>query len=290
MPQIHHPLSPADRAAMTALRSQLATSRAAPTRASFDQLIELTPPGAGVEHREARVGGVPGTWCIPPSPRPGRAILYLHGGAFILGSARAFRHFAGQLAVRAGISAFVADYRLAPEHPFPAAWEDTRDAHLGLATELGVERVAIAGDSAGGGLALALLAAQSKAPCGVLLSPWTDLALSGASIEAKALEDPLLSRAALEAGARHYLCGQDPRDPRASALYGAMERLPPVQVHVGTAEILLDDSVRLDALAGADVHVWEGMPHVFPRSVAAFEAARDALDLAGAFLRQSVDR
>ncbi|WP_437713164.1 alpha/beta hydrolase fold domain-containing protein [Sorangium sp. So ce448] len=289
MPQIHHPLSPADRDAMTALRSRLATSRAAPTRASFDQLIELTPPGADVEHREARVGGVPGTWCIPPSPRPCRAILYVHGGAFILGSARAFRHFAGQLAVRAGISVFVADYRLAPEHPFPAAWEDARNAHLGLTGELGAERVAIAGDSAGGGLALALLVAESKAPCGVLLSPWTDLSLTGASIEAKALEDPLLSRGVLEAGARHYLCGHDARDPRASALYGAMEHIPPVQVHVGTAEILLDDSVRLDALADADVHVWEGMPHVFPRSLGTFEAARDALDLAGAFLRRGVD-
>lgn len=288
MPQVHHPLSSADRDAMIALRSQLAKSPIAPTRASFDQLVELTPPGAGVEHREARVGGVPGTWCIPPSSRPGEAILYLHGGAFILGSARAFRRFVGQLAARAGMAAFVADYRLAPEHPFPAAWEDARDAHLGLASELGTERVAIAGDSAGGGLALALLAAQKKAPCGVLLSPWTDLALTAPSIDAKASEDPLLSRGALEAGARQYLRGHDARDPRASPLFGPVEHVPPLQVHVGTAEILLDDSVRLDALAGAEVHVWEGMPHVFPRNLARFEAARDALDLAGAFLRRSV--
>ncbi len=290
MPQTHHPCSSADRDAMSALRSQLAKNPIRPTRASFDQLVELTPPVAGVEYRDARIGGVPGTWCIPPSPRPGEAVLYLHGGAFIFGSARAFRNFVGQLAARAGIAAFVADYRLAPEHPFPAAWEDARDAHLGLASELGTERVSIAGDSAGGGLALSLLAARGKAPCGVLFSPWTDLALTAPSINAKASEDPLLSRGALEAGARQYLREQDARDPRASALFGSLEHLPPLQVHVGTAEILLDDSIRLDALAGADVHVWEGMPHVFPRSIATFEAAQQALELAGAFLRQRVAR
>jgi monoterpene epsilon-lactone hydrolase len=241
-----------------------------------------------VEYREARVGGIAGTWCIPPSPRTSAAMLYLHGGAYLLGSARAFRHVAGQLAARAGISAFVADYRLAPEHPFPAAWEDARSAHLALAGEFGMERVAIAGDSAGGGLALALLVAQKRAPCGLLLSPWADLSLTAASIETKATEDPVLSRGALEAGARHYLRGHDARDTRASALFGAIEPLPRLQVHVGTAEILLDDSVRLAALASAEVHVWEGMPHVFPRSVTTFEAARRALDLAGSFLRKSV--
>lgn len=288
MPQTRHPLSPADRAAMTALRAQLATSPIAATRASFDQLVELTPPCAGVEHHEARVGGVPGTWCVPSAPRSDRAILYLHGGAFILGSAHAFRHFVGQLAARAGVPAFVPDYRLAPEHAFPAAWEDARDAHGGLVSELGAERVAIAGDSAGGGLALSLLAAHDTAPCGLLLSPWTDLTLTVLSIDAKAGEDPLLSRRALEAGARQYLAGHDPHDPRASPSFGRLEHFPSLQVHVGSAEILLDDSVRLDALAGADVHIWEGLPHVFPRSLARFEAARDALDLAGAFLRQGV--
>jgi len=288
MPQVLHPLSPADREAMLALRSQLAKNLGAPTRASFDQLVELTPPAAFVDYREARVGGVPGLWCTPPSPRPGCAILYLHGGAFILGSARAFRHFVGQLAARAGMAAFVADYRLAPEHPFPAACEDASDAHLALVSELGTERVVIAGDSAGGGLALGLLAAHAKAPCGVLLSPWTDLSLTAPCIDAKASEDPLLSRAALEAGASQYLRGQDARHPLASPLLGSLSHVPPLLVHVGTAEILLDDSIRLDSLAGAEVHIWEGMPHVFPRNLSRFGAALDALDLAGAFVRQRV--
>lgn len=286
MPQYHHPLSSADRNAMIALRAQLAKSPLVATRESFDQLVELTPPCADVEYREGRVGGVPGVWCTPPSPAPGKVLIYLHGGAFILGSARAFRHFAGQLAARAGMAAFVADYRLAPKHAFPAAWEDARDAHAGLADEFGAEHVAIAGDSAGGGLALALLSAQRRAPCGVLLSPWTDLTLTALSIDGKALEDPLLTRAALERGTGQYLRGYDARDPRASPSFGALEHVPPLQVHVGTAEILLDDSVRLDASAAAEVHVWEGLPHVFPRSITTFEAARDAEDLAGAFLRQ----
>jgi len=288
MPQVHHPLCPADRDAMPAFRSQLVTTSGPPTRASFDQLVELTPPAASVEYREARIGGVPGTWCTPPSPRPGAAILYLHGGAFVLGSARAFRHFVGQLAARAGTAAFVVDYRLAPEHPFPAACEDARDAYLALASALGTEQVAIAGDSAGGGLALGLLVAHQKAPCGLLFSPWIDLTLTAPSIDAKASEDPLLSRRALELGARQYLGGQDARQLRASPLFDSLSHVRPLQVHVGTAEILLDDSVRLDSLAGAEVHVWAGMPHVFPRSLARFRAAVEALDLAGAFVRGSL--
>lgn len=290
MPQIHHALSPGDCEAMIALRSQLGSNPIAPTRASFDQLVELTPGVPEVDYHEARIGGVTGTWCIPPSSRPGEAFLYLHGGAFIFGSARAFRHFVGQLAVRASLAAFIADYRLAPEHPFPAAWEDARDAYRGLASKLGTERVAIAGDSAGGGLALTLLAAHKKAPCGVLLSPWTDLTLTALSMDSKAREDPLLSREALQTGARQYLRDQDPHEPRASARFGPLEHLPPLQVHVGTAEILLDDSVRLSALPSAEVHVWEGMPHVFPRSLGRFAAARAALDLAGTFLRQGAGK
>lgn len=286
MPQHHHPLSSADREAMIALRAQLAKVPLTATREAFDQLVELTPPCAGVEYREGRIGGVPGVWCTPPSPAPRRVLLYLHGGAFILGSAHAFRHFAGQLAARAGMAVFVADYRLAPEHAFPAAWEDATTAHAGLADEFGVEHVAIAGDSAGGGLALTLLSAQRKAPCGVLFSPWTDLTLTTPSIDAKALEDPVLTRAALERGRDEYLRGHDARDPRASPALGALEHVPPLQVHVGTAEILLDDAVRLDVPARAEVHVWDGLPHVFPRSIARFAAARDAVDLAGGFLRE----
>jgi len=203
----------------------------------------------------------------------------------VLGTARAFRHFAGHLAARSGVATFIADYRLAPEHPFPAAFDDARAAYRGLAAELGGGRIAVVGDSAGGGLALSLLQQEPGAACGVLLSPMTDLALTGASIETRATVDPILTRAALEGGVRQYLGGQDPRDPRASPVYHEKRARPPVQVHVGTAEILLDDALRLGSQSRVEVHVWEGMPHVFPAHIASFDAARAAHDAIARFLR-----
>ncbi len=219
-------------------------------------------------------------------------MLYLHGGVFAFGSARAFRNMAGQIVARSGVPVFVADYRLAPEHPFPAALDDARAAQRALVAQFGAARVALAGDSAGGGLVLSLLqedlAVGAGARCGVLLSPWTDLALGGASIETKAADDPVLTRAALERGAHHYLGEHDRRDPHASPIYGPSGGTPPIQIHVGTAEILLDDSLRLASRYRVEVHVWEGLPHVFPGSVGLFEAGRTALDLVGAFLRASI--
>jgi acetyl esterase/lipase len=288
MTETIHAMTAADRAAMTTLRARLAANPIAITRASFDALVEQVPPASGVEYTESHVGGVPGVWCTPASHRDGAAMLYLHGGVYLFGSARAFRHFVGHLAARAGIAAFVADYRLAPEHRFPAAFDDARAAYRGLVAQLGEGRVALVGDSAGGGLALSLLKEQRGAPCGVLLSPWTDLALTGASIEARAADDPLLTRAALEGGIRHYLGAHDPRDPRASSLYGPTSFTPPVQVHVGTSEILLDDARRLATADHMDVHVWDGMPHVFPRNLALFEAARACHEIIATFLRANL--
>jgi acetyl esterase/lipase len=285
MTVVRHELTAADRVAMTSLRATLAAHPMAMTRATFDGLFERVPPAEGIDYSEATVGGVPGVWCVPKMHRAGAALLYLHGGGFIYGSARAFRHLAGQIAVRAGVPAFVADYRLAPEHEFPAALDDARAAYRELASQHGAEHVAIAGDSAGGGLALSLLQEEPRACCGVLLSPWTDLALTGASMESKAADDPFLTRAGLEVGARQYLGGRDRRDPRASPLHGARGNVPPIQVHVGTSEILLDDSLRLASHDRIEVHAWEGMLHVFPSSIALFEAARSAHDLIGTFLR-----
>lgn len=285
MTEIRHGLTAPDRAAMTALRATLAATPIAITRASYDRLLEQVPPADTVAYSESNVGGVPGVWCEPASHRAGAAMLYLHGGVFAYGSAHAYRNFVGQIAARSGVPAFVADYRLAPEHAFPAALDDARAAYRGLTTQFGARHVALAGDSAGGGLALSLLREGPGARCGVLLSPWTDLALTGGSLESKAADDPLLTRAALEASARQYLGDHDPRDPRASPLYGPTGETPPVQVHVGTAEILLDDSLRLGSHDRIEVHVWEGMPHVFPSNIGLFEAAQAAHDLIAGFLR-----
>ncbi len=286
-PPIRHGLTNTDRATLVFLRGQLAAHPGAITRASYDELFERVPPADAIDYSEASAGGVPGVWCVPKACRDSAraAILYLHGGGFVLGSARAYRHLAGQIAARSAVPAFVADYRLAPEHAFPAALDDARAAYRGLAAQFGAGGVAVVGDSAGGGLALSLLQEEPGVRCGVLLSPWTDLALTAPSLDSNAAVDPFLSRGALEAGAGQYLGTHDRRDPRASPLYGQTRETPAIQVHVGTAEVLLDDSLRLASNERIQVHVWEDMLHVFPSSLGLFEAAQAAHDLIATFLR-----
>jgi acetyl esterase/lipase len=285
MPETLHPFAEIDRVAMDTFRAVIRANQGPMTRATYDSQLERIPEAPGVSYTSGSLGGVNGTWCTPLRARPDSTILYLHGGAFVLGSAHAYRHFVGQIAARAGIAAFVVDYRLAPEYPFPAAIEDARAA-LGA---LRGSEVVIAGDSAGGGLALTLLAESDSVRAGVVLSPWTDLALTGDSIETRAGEDPLLSRAILAEGARQYLNNHDPRDGRASPLFAAPSRLPPIQMHVGSAEILLDDARRFAAREPTTMlHVWQGMPHVFLRNLAMLSAARAALDLVAGFLKEGI--
>jgi acetyl esterase/lipase len=245
------------------------------------------------------VGGVPGWWCRPQDAPEKAAILYLHGGAYILGSAKAHRNFVGHIALRAGTAAFVPDYRLAPEHPFPAAVEDARAAYRGLVKQ-GVVDIALAGDSAGGGLALVLLSlmvAEARAdsrrhPRGAaVMSPWTDLSLSGASLKTRADADPFLTEEALASAARLYLGQNDPRDLLASPLFGNMAGLPPILLHVGEDEVLLDDARRYaDQVSANDgdiqLHIWAGMPHVFPSNIGTLASANGALGVLGAFLRE----
>ena len=291
-----------DRAAMLAMRGMIALqpkSEFGPdARPGFDALMEKTPPADGVTYETATIGGIAGWWCRPVDPTAGAAILYLHGGAYVVGSASAYRHFAGQIAARARAATFVADYGLAPERQFPAAFVDAQAAYRGLIAS-GLTRIALAGDSAGGGLALALVGAQSgkdgadKLPAAsaiAVMSPWLDLALAGESMRSKASSDPLLSLEALSTAARSYLGEKDPRDPRASALYGDLKGGPPIFLHVGEDEVLLDDARRYAAkvedLGGsAELHVWQGMVHVFPANLALLRAAKEALELIGEFLR-----
>ncbi|HEY2179206.1 MAG TPA: alpha/beta hydrolase [Caulobacteraceae bacterium] len=242
------------------------------------------------------VGGVPGLWCESSDADFGAQILFLHGGCYVLGSAEAARNFAAQFATRAHANTFVADYRLAPEHPFPAAMDDALAVYQGVAE--GADRIALVGESAGGGLALALLAIlagrddRPGAPRGVaVMSPWTDLALTGASLTTRADADPIFTKPVLAHFADLYLQGADPKDPRASPLYGpAPEVAPPIRIDVGDDEVLLDDSLRYaeklrDANLHAAVHVWSGMPHVFPSAIGRLKAANLAADEIGAFLR-----
>ena len=299
MKTIRHDEHPLDRAAMLALRAMIALRPAMEfgpeARAGFDAMMEKTPAADGVAYEATTVGGVPGWWCRPAAAIDRAALLYLHGGAYVVGSASSYRGLASQLAVRARADVFVPDYALAPERTFPAAFDDAMAVYRGLAG-MGRRRLAVTGDSAGGGLALALLSALAKDSAvpspvaAVVLSPWADLTLSGESMETRAHADPLLSRERLRAPRDLYLAGHDGRDPRASPIFGPLADLPPVLVHVGEDEVLLDDARRYAAevaRAGgvAELHVWAGMVHVFLANFALLEAARDALDLSGAFLR-----
>jgi monoterpene epsilon-lactone hydrolase len=301
--EIIHPLSAGDRAVVTAMRPQVEPFKGTMTgpeaREAYDRIMEQTPDAPGVRYERGAAGGVPGVWCRPQTATPDAVILYLHGGAHVFGSAHAYRHLAGQVAARANAVAFVADFRRAPEDPFPAALDDAQAAYRGL-IEDGARRIAIVGDSSGGGLALAVLsifkadalAGTDVGPCAaVALSPWTDLALTGRSMEERADDEWMLTRAMLATTGASYLQGHDPRDPHVSPLYGRLAGLPPLQLHVGTSEILLDDSRRYVARArgegvDATAHIWEGMPHVFPANIGTLEAAERALETMAAFLQE----
>lgn len=292
-----------DRVAMLAMRAMIALQPAADLgpdgRLAFDDLMERTPAADGVDYEPATLGGIPGWWCRPAEVEAGTAILYLHGGAYVVGSAKAYRHFGGQIAARAGAPTFVADYGLAPERPFPVAVDNAEAAYRALA-DTGVSRLAIVGDSAGGGLALVVASGMTRAArdgvvprpvATVALSPWTDLALTGESILNRADADPLLTADALYAARERYLGQHDPRDPLASPLYGDLAGLPPTMLHVGEDEILLDDARRYAERLGAagsagELRVWKGMVHVFPANLALLRAAREATDDIGTFLRR----
>jgi acetyl esterase/lipase len=284
---------------MTAMRAAVlpfkGKLRGSAARESFNGIMERVSPPENVAFHPDTVGGVSGLWCKPTNARFGEAILHLHGGWFNLGSAQAHRNLVGHIAVRTGAEAFVPDYRLAPEHPFPAAKNDVQACYRGL-VERGIRKIAISGDSAGGNLALVMLSLANKAggpiPVGAaVLSPVTDLALTGESFETRAEADPYFVRAQVEELIGSYLGDTDPKNSLASPLYGNLAGLPPISIHVGEDEILLDDSRRYferAVAAGVDARldVWEGMPHGFVGSVGNLAAATEALDAIAEFLAQ----
>jgi len=309
MTTTHHPEHLVDRVAMAAIRLMLGSAKGSVNgpvaRKAFDDIMEQVPAASGVTYEAAVIGGVPGWWCRPEDAMIGAAVLYLHGGGYVVGASQAYQHFVGQVVARAKVAAFVPEYRLAPEYPFPAAVDDAQATYEGLVAE-GFTTIAFAGDSAGGGLALILLsraAANARTGSGSLpgplpkgaavISAWTDLALAGESMMTRADADPLSTPASLTAMARLYLAGRDPRDPLASPLYGDLAGLPPVRMHVGEDDVLLDDAVRygerFEREGGTiQVHTWRGMIHVFPSNVALLKAAKEALDDIGDFLNRQM--
>jgi epsilon-lactone hydrolase len=268
-------------------------------RRRLDALGQQYKLTADVRVEKVSANGVAAEWTVTPQADPSRVILFLHGGGYISGSLDSHRHMIAEAGRQAGARTLALDYRLAPEHPFPAALEDAMAGYRFLLAQGVVPgRIAMAGESAGGGCAVAALVSLRDA--GVALpgclwcsSPWVDLAMTGGSIEAKAAADPLLGKPYLLELAAAYLHGADPRTPLASPLHADLRGLPPMLIQVGSAETLLDDAVRLAGVAGAaDVQVtlriWPDMIHAWHLFYQQVAAGRRALAEVGGFIRAAL--
>jgi len=302
--------APYDRKARVSLRAELVRigvrwlikRRGRPTVAVARRSIRaaarwIPRPPAGTEVRAVDAGGVPGEFVATVATRRDRHLLFLHGGGYVTGSPALYRHFTWRIATAARARVLAIDYRLAPEHPFPAALDDALAAYRWLlAGRADPQRTAVIGDSAGGGLALALLLrlrddGLERPAAAIALSPWTDLALSGASLSLNAKSDPMLNVAGARLFAGCYLAGADPRNPYASPLYGDPAGLPPTLIHVGSDEILHDDAVRMaENLRSAgclvQIEVWPRMPHGWHFFAPVLPEARTAIGRIGAFADQ----
>jgi monoterpene epsilon-lactone hydrolase len=229
----------------------------------------------GVACQQVSAGGIDGEWIVPSGAPRNKAVLYFHGGGFRIGSVTSHRDLIARIADASGCRVLAINYRLAPEHRFPAALDDALIAYQHLRDQgLGSADIAFVGDSAGGNLVVAaMLAARDRGlplpDAGALMSPWTDLAATGASYQSRAEADPIHQRAMILALAKNYLGRDgDPRHPLASPLYADLAGLPPLLVQVGDRETVRDDSTTLAARAKAagvdvDLQVWDGMIHVF---------------------------
>jgi monoterpene epsilon-lactone hydrolase len=266
-------------------------------RPLFEKMIAAAPVPADVVTTGGQLGGVPVIRVDIPGTTTGGLILYFHGGFFAIGSAAASVGLACDLARQARMPVVTVDYRLAPEHPYPAAPDDAMTAYRALLdTGQDAARLALAGESAGAGLAAVTLATIARAglpqpSSAVLMSPWADLAGTGDSIKTKADVDPVITAEAVHVRARDYLGGADACDPAVSPLYGSLAGLPPLLIQAGSHEILLDDAIRLAARAAGDdvavtLDVVPGVPHVFQAYAAILDEGEAALTRAGAFLRE----
>jgi acetyl esterase/lipase len=265
-------------------------------RPLFEKMIAAAPVPADVVTTRGQLGGVPVIRVDVPGTTTDGVILYFHGGFFAIGSAAASVGLAADLARQARMPVVTVDYRLAPEHPYPAAPDDAMTAYRGLLDSgQDVARLALAGESAGANLAVVTLAAIGRAglpqpTSAVLMSPWADLAGTGDSLKTKADVDPVITADAVRVRARDYLGGADAADPAVSPVHASLAGLPPLLIQAGSHEILLDDAIRLAARAAHDdvavtLDVVPGVPHVFQAFAAILDEGQAALTRAGAFLR-----
>jgi acetyl esterase/lipase len=267
-------------------------------RKRLDDVGSVWPVAADVKLTEVDVGGVVGEWSIVPGSDPSRVLMFFHGGGFCSGSIVSHRRLVTEAGRAAGVRTLAVAYRLAPEHPFPAAYDDALTAWRFLRDQnIPAEHIAVGGDSAGAGLTVALISrlrdAREELPgCAWLISPWTDLTMSGSTVLSKEAVDPLIHKEYLNELADAYVPpAMERKDPRISPLYADLRGFPPTLIQVGSAETLLDDATRFAAVAGAaDVRVtleiWPQMIHAWPLWNAHLEPGRRALANAGEFIKQ----
>jgi len=265
-------------------------------RQRLDEVGSIWPVADDVELEAAALDGVPGEWSSIPGSDASRVLMFFHGGGYCSGSILSHRRMVTEAGRAAGVRTLAVGYRLAPEHPFPAALDDALTAWRFLKRRIAADHIAIGGDSAGGGLSVALMNqlrdAQEELPgCAWLVSPWTDLALSGSTLATKDAVDPIIHKTYLDELADAYLpSGMDRKDARVSSLYADLEGLPPTLIQVGSAETLLEDATRFAAAAGAagvavTLEIWPHMIHAWHLWNAHLEPGRRAIANVGAFIR-----
>ena len=271
-------------------------------RQRIEEVGSVWPVADDIKRKPIDIGGIAGEWSIAPGSDASRVLLYFHGGGYCSGSILSHRRLVTEAGRAAKARTLAIEYRLAPEHPFPAAFDDAFSVWNFLQkSDIAAEHVAVGGDSAGGGLTVALINrlrdTGGRIPgCAWLLSPWTDLTLSGATLVTKDAVDPIIHKPYLAELVDAYLPRSlDRRDPRVSPLFADLSGLPPTLIQVGACETLLEDSARLAAAAGAadvavTLQIWPEMIHAFPMWNAHLEPGRRALAQAGEFIRRQLQR
>jgi monoterpene epsilon-lactone hydrolase len=256
---------------------------------------------ADIKAEPVAANGVRSEWTSSPDADPSRVVLYFHGGGYVIGSLDSHRHMVAEIGRAARARTLAIDYRLAPEHPFPAAVDDAMDAYRFLLSR-GVQPrgITIAGDSAGGGLVVAAMVAIREAglpqpACGWPISPWVDMEAIGGSMTSKAATDPTVQQAGILDMAKLYLKDANPRSPLAAPIYADLRGLAPLLIQVGAAETLLDDAIRLAHVAGAadvavDLQVWPEMIHVWHIYYPELAAGRRAIAAGGEFAKAMTSR
>ena len=266
-------------------------------RRSFEQMTDGFNIDVQAKYSRVNAGGVTAEWVAAAGASDSRVVLYFHGGGYIIGSPRTHRPMLAHLSTDSGARVLSLDYRLAPEHPFPAPVEDAVASYRWLLSEgYDPARIALAGDSAGGGLTVAALVqirylGLPVPAAGVCVSPWVDMEGLGESMETRAAVDPMVGKENLMVSAKTYLGGADPRAPLAAPLYADLRGLPPLLIQVGDAEVLLDDSTRLAGIAreaGVKVQmdVWDDMIHVWPLFAPILPEGKKAIAQAGEFIKK----